>query len=445
MGKADVDRRTLLASMSTTAAAMLLGSAGHRAMAQSNIMLNYTAWSAAVDQTMAHIEAFEEASGIGVAYENFPGAQFRSSLVTKFVSGEDMDLIWMNDAWTPEFADAGWIVPIDDQPQLMGYNDDLKAYCIDAMTYDGRQYGMVYYTDHMAFFYNRDMLAEAGFDAPPTTWAELVEQAKTIKEKGLSDYPLMVPLTADAWLIEVLGAFVYSFGGTYTGPDGASTLRAPENGTLAAAQFLTDAIHEHGIVSAGAVTTQEIDVLKAFGAGSGAFAILPSYRIRVLNDPAQSSAAGPFRMALMPAGTGEGAGNKTCGWVRYYGLTPRARSTPEREEAVMKLMEWFGGKVEDTYVFQKALILDLGVPFCTNSLMLDPDVAAFYEEWAGGSDVVLAQRELAVKKDVISPWFGEWNDVNNRSWQSIFLQQVTPAEGLAASGDAWDDLKAQYG
>ena len=41
----------------------------------------------------------------------------------------------------------------------------------------GKQYGITYYSDYMAFIYNADMLAKAGIKAPPATWAELVDQA----------------------------------------------------------------------------------------------------------------------------------------------------------------------------------------------------------------------------------------------------------------------------
>jgi multiple sugar transport system substrate-binding protein len=289
------------------------------------------------------------------------------------------------------------------------------------------------------------MLEKAGFDKPPATWDEVLQQSLKLKQMGLAEYPLMLALTADAWLIEMIGPFVYSFGGTYTDQNGASTLRDSKNGALAAATWIRDAINTHKIVSAGAVTTSEIDALKAFGTGKSAFAILPSYRIRVVNDPAQAKVAGNVRIALMPSGTGDKSGNYTCGWVRYYGLTPHARADKARQASVMKLMEWFGGKIENQYVFQKMLLLDVGVPFCTASLMQDKDVLAFYDKWAGGEGTIVKQAGMAVTKDVISPWFGEWNETNNQAWQTIFLNKSTPATGLAASGDKWNELKKQFG
>ena len=145
----------------------------------------------------------------------------------------------------------------------------------------------------------------------------------------------------------------------------------------------------------------------------------------------------------MPQGTGTGAGHYTCGWVRYFGVTPHARANKEREAKALKLVEWFGGKANNEYVFQKMLMLDLGVPFCTTPLNNDKDIIAFYDKWVGGADIINKQASLAVTKDVITPWFGEWNETNNQAWQSIFLGKVTAEAGLKTSADKWNELKKQ--
>src|SRR2546421_11130866 len=114
-----MSRRSLLRVASTVAATPLISALARSALAQSSEAITFTAWSPAVDQAKSHATGFEKATGIKVNYENFPAAQFRATLVTKFTANEPLDVIWMNDAWTPEFAEAGWIVPIDDRPELM--------------------------------------------------------------------------------------------------------------------------------------------------------------------------------------------------------------------------------------------------------------------------------------------------------------------------------------
>jgi multiple sugar transport system substrate-binding protein len=108
-------RRGLLAGSAALGAALT----ATRGQAQSSGAVSFTAWSAAVDQVKSHITAFEKASGVKVNYENFPWAQYRTSVVTRLVGNAPMDVLWVSDAWLPEFAEAGWLASIDDVPQLM--------------------------------------------------------------------------------------------------------------------------------------------------------------------------------------------------------------------------------------------------------------------------------------------------------------------------------------
>lgn len=443
MHKSRVTRRALLQGATATGA---LGAAGAlpigAAFGQDGQPIHFAAWAAAVDQVLAHLTAFENETGIDVAYENAPPASFRDTLVTKFVSGAPLDVLWVNDAWLPEFAEAGWIVPVDQYSQLMQYNADFDQYCVDSMTYQDRQYGLVYYTDFMAFLYNAEMLEQAGIATPPTTWEEVVEQSLILKEKGVAEYPLLLSLEADAWLIEFVSTLVFAFGGRFVDDDGNSVLADPDGGAVAALKWVQDAIHTHGIVSPGAVSTQEIAGLKAFGSGQHAFAVIPRYRIRPLNSPEESQVAGKVRLSLMPSA---GSSNhNTCGWVRFWGVTPDALEDETKAQNVVEMIEWFGGKANGEYAFQKMLMLDIGVPFCTTPLNEDPDIVAFYDENLGGPELVSQQGALAIKKDTVTPWFGEWNEVNNRAWQKGFLNEAPASEALAETAEAWDELKNSY-
>ncbi len=77
-------------------------------------------------------------------------------MITKFVGGAPLDVLWVSDTWLPEWADAGWLAPVDNRPELMQYNADADDFSTKSMIYKGHQYGLTYYTDYMAFFYNED-------------------------------------------------------------------------------------------------------------------------------------------------------------------------------------------------------------------------------------------------------------------------------------------------
>lgn len=438
ISSAMLSRRALLGTGLSAGAASLIGARASRAQAPSAV--NFTAWSAAVDQVKVHIGAFEEATKIKVNYENFPWAQYRTSVVTRLVANAPMDVLWVSDAWLPEFAEAQWLATIDDIPELMKYDAEAAAYCTQSMTYKGKQYGLSYYGDHMSFVCNTDIMQRAGIDNAPSTWDEVVEASLKIKQKGVVEYPMLLALAIDTWLIEFVSAMVFAHGGRFIDPAGAPVMAEPGRGAVETAAWIRDAIHKHKIISPGAIETPDINALKAFGAGQHAFYIVPTYRLRALNDPSQAAAAGKIRPALMPRGP-HATANATCGWIRFYGLTPSAKANAARRGGAIKFIEFFGGKDSTgTYRFQKLLLTDLGLPFCTVPLAADADVKAFWDKWAGGGDVIAQQANSAVKKDVIAPWFGEWNEMSNTAWQSVFLNRATPEAATRAMADKWREL-----
>ena len=401
--------------------------------------LHYATWSAAVDQVRTHLAAFERESGIAVEYANSPYAQYREAMITKFTGGAPVDMLWVSDAWLPEFAEAGWLAPIDGFPQLMQYAPLASDFCNASTAYQGKHYGLTYYADYMAFLYNADMLAKAGISAPPATWDEVTAQALAVKARGLADYPVMIGMAQESWLIEFMSALVYSHGGRFVDDAGEAAMADPRAGALAALIWLADAVRTHKVLSPGAVQTGELDVLKSASAGRHAFVLLPKYRLRVLNDPAQSQVAGQFKQALMPAGGPQGS-HATVGWMRFHGMTPRAVATPERAAATARLMEWFGGRADGDYRFQKQVLVDLGLGFGIKSLYQDPAMRAALGAY-GDADLMAAQGDLARKKDTVAPWFGEWNDANGTAWQQALLGRATPEQALKASAAKWTALK----
>lgn len=402
--------------------------------------LNYYTWSAAVDLVKSHLTAFEAKTGIKVNYSNAPWAQYRDTMVTKFVGKAPIDALWVSDSWLPEWADAGWIAPVNAYPDLMKYNDGTDEFCVKSMQYKGKQYGLTYYSDYMAFFYDEEMLKKAGFNAPPATWEEVVQQSLKIKQMGLSQHPLMLSMARESWLIEFLTAMVYSNGGRFTGDDGMALMADPKRGAHQALQWVVDAVQKHKIVSPACVEIGELNGLKSFTSGNHAFAMLGRYRIRTLNDPAQSQIAGRAKQCLMPAGPG--GSHATVGWMRFHAMTAQAAADKARAANAARLIEWFGGKADGQYKFQKMLFTDVGSGFGVKELFKDADVQSSYKKY---SDIAMYERQqqLARKKDVIARWFGEWDEVNGTAWQSAIIGKSSTAEALKKSAQAWNDLRKQ--
>jgi multiple sugar transport system substrate-binding protein len=422
-----------------TAAAGVAGSGLMSLDAQAQAAaLNFHTWSAGVDVVKSHLTAFEAKTGIKVNYSNAPWAQYRDSMVTKFVGKAPMDVMWVSDSWLPEWADAGWLAPINGYPELMKYNAETDDFCNQSMQYQGKQYGLTYYSDYMAFFYDAEKLKKAGIKEPPKTWEEVVQQSLVLKKAGISEHPLMLSMARESWLIEFLTAMVYSNGGRFADDQGNPLMHDAQRGAHKALQWVVDAVNKHKIVSPACVETGELNGLKSFTSGNHAFALLARYRVRTLNDPKQSSIAGNVRQALMPAGPG--GSNATVGWMRFYGMTPQAAADKARAANAVKLIEWFGGKAEGKYQFQKMMFTDIGSGFGVKELFQDPEVKAVYNKY---SDITMyeKQQKLARKKDVISRWFGEWDEVNGTAWQSAIIGKSSVADALKKSMVAWNDMR----
>ena len=423
-----------LTALGGAASTGLLALPGHAQAAP----LNFHTWSAAVDTVKSHLTGFEAKTGIKVNYSNSPWAQYRDTMVTKFVGKAPLDVMWVSDTWLPEWADAGWLAPVNGYPELMKYNADADDFCTKSMQYKGKQYGLTYYSDYMAFFYDADKLKKAGISAPPETWEEVVQQSLKIKKAGLSEYPLMLSMARESWLIEFLTAMVYSNGGRFADDSGASLMADPKRGAQQAMQWIVDAVNKHKIVSPACVETGELNGLKSFGSGNHAFALLGRYRVRTLNDPAQSAIAGNVKQALMPSGPG--GSHATVGWMRFYGMSAQAAADKARAASAVKLIEWYGGKAEGKYQFQKMMFTDIGSGFGVNELFKDPEIRASYQKY---SDLAMyeKQQKLAIKKDVITRWFGEWDEVNGSAWQSAIIGKSSVSDALKKSSQAWNDMR----
>lgn len=93
--------------------------------------------------------------------------------------------------WVTTFGSAGMLESLD--PYVEADNFDTSQYikgAIDAQTVDGSLYGLPFRTETYVLFYNKDILAEAGYDTPPTTWDEVKEVAAACTNGDVYGYGL---------------------------------------------------------------------------------------------------------------------------------------------------------------------------------------------------------------------------------------------------------------
>ena len=90
----------------------------------------------------------------------------------------------------------------------------------------------------------------------------------------------------------------------------------------------------------------------------------------------------------MPAGPG--GSHATVGWMRFHGMTTQAAADKTRAANAAKLIEWFGGKADGQYQFQKMLFTDIGSGFGVKELFKDPEIQANYQKY---SDIAMFEKQ----------------------------------------------------
>jgi len=132
--------------------------------------------------TIKMLPEFEQKTGIKVSPEIVPYESTREKEVLDFSAQGDLSIALVDLVWLGEFAESGWIVPIDDIkkkfPDLIDPDLDLNDFfplLLNAFgTWNNTVYGLPFDNYSGLLYYNKDMLKQAGFDKPPETWDEVL-------------------------------------------------------------------------------------------------------------------------------------------------------------------------------------------------------------------------------------------------------------------------------
>ncbi len=284
-----------------TALAIVAASVGG-VLAQDKVSLNMISMAQAgmtPDEMNAVISEFVELNpGVEIVPEYVAYDALHDKIATGMASGQSpFDIMLVDDIWFPEFAEAGWLTDISaDVPADMLADSSQAAW--DIVSYDGKQYGLPWLLDQLYFFYNEDMLTQAGFDAPPTTWEEMTDMAQAMKDQGIVDNPIVLPLGQIEAAITQFVAFLYGNGGEFFDEAGNPVFNSPE--AVGAVQWLADGIAS-GLINPASTTYGEEDARNAISAGKAAFTVNWTYMYDLANNPDESAVPGQIKMAMMPA------------------------------------------------------------------------------------------------------------------------------------------------
>jgi multiple sugar transport system substrate-binding protein len=250
----------------------------------------------ATEQLVKDFEA--KHPNIKVKFREMPAdtGQSHDQYVTMFNTGSsDVDVFEMDVIWPAEFAQAGYLEPLD--AFIKADNVNLKDYiqgAVDAASFNGKQWALPRYIDTGLLFYRKDII-----DKPPATWEELIAASKTAKGKNGTKYAYLMQAKQYEGLVCNAIEFITSYGGSILDDKGNIVVNSPQ--TIKGLEVMKQIVSSD-FVPSNITTYTETEAHTGFINGDAAFIRNWPYQFALAEDKTQSKIVGNVGVAPLPKG-----------------------------------------------------------------------------------------------------------------------------------------------
>ena len=205
--------------------------------------------------------------------------------------------------WTPEFAAAGWVLPLD--KYLPARNEFFPA-TIAANTWAGKLYALPWFADVGLLYRRTDLVPRE-----PQSLEELVSAAKaSMAKRGGPRYGVVSQAARYEGLITGFVEYLGAFGGRIIDDSGEVVVNRPE--AVRALEFMRDELYKWNVAPLDVLTWHEEEARFAFQNANAAFMRNWPYAAGAMSDPAQSKVAGKFAVSPMPKSSTAPNGHSTA-------------------------------------------------------------------------------------------------------------------------------------
>jgi len=310
------------------------------------------------------IKKFEAANpNIKVVHQTFPYDAYQQKVASAIPAGQGPDVVNLFYGWLPTWVKAGYLQAL---PADLTKSFDAEFSSIaQASKVEGKLYGMPTAVRSLALFYNKDMLAAAGFKNPPKTWDEFLNIAAKLTVKDGNKFTqlgyALAPDGQDHNLVrEVL---LRQFGGRPYSDDGRKVLYGDAAG-LKAVTFYTDWLRKYNVGAIGSQFFPGNNAYRdAFIAGKVGMIVDGSFAIGTIGSGAKFN----WGVAELP---NEKLGGRRANFGSFWlhGLSPLA--TGAKKDAAIKFLQFLTSEETQRYWLEK-----VGELPARKSLIKDPKLS----------------------------------------------------------------------
>lgn len=392
-----------------------LGLAGPVA-AQDSISFLTPSWG--VPPSEEALNAFMEESGITVEIQSVQMADLFSRVQVASAAGEAAaDVIFITEEGISNVVATGNMLPLNDM--LANGDLDLDDFeFLDFFAIDGERYAVPSYLQLVMMDYNAARLAEAGFDAPPSTWADFDMMARAARDAGVDEYPIAMGAIHWSWWLIALSMGDPMF------DDELNPVFADEGSKAREAMALLYTWFEDELISpeilAGSISQHQL-----FWSGSGVFHQGWQGSVRVGNNPDVSAHAPNVAYMVLPE-----VGNT---WNLPAGIGIHVDS--ENVEAAWEFIKWYVGdqNMNDIYNAFGLYPSRISVSSALNEAGAIEGYAEMVEQGMHVNDLPRAVL-----------WWGPWSTSVSEHIREGAATGMSSDEVIDALAAEWNELKDEY-
>ncbi|MFV0405651.1 MAG: ABC transporter substrate-binding protein [Propioniciclava sp.] len=370
---------------------------------------------------------FESANpGIKVNLISPPTEQADQKIQQMLQSGSGVDVLEVRDLTVGPFTNNNWLYDMASATDSWAGFENLTAQAqAVAKTADGNSWYIPYGFYGLSLFYRTDMVADAGFDGPPKTWDDIVEQAAKIQDPSNNKYGYAFRggQNSNGQLLSILQAYNIDNLDTTNAfklTSGETIFSSPES--LTAVDKYIELFKTGSPESS--ISWGYPEMVQGFTNGSTAFLLQDPEVIAAVRDSSltedQWSVApnvlGPTGKAAWPMAT--------AGW----GV---AQASEHHEEAV-KLVQFLSEDASTTFAKENSVV----------PILKEAGEDEFFKSGPWAAYVTMSndpETWIAVEEPRGVAWWTEWAQKSQDDLQSVLLGDMTTEDMLTGWDKYWTE------
>lgn len=240
------------------------------------------------------VAEFEKSTGYKVNFEIVGWGEAWQKISTALATGIGPDAFQVGTTWNPQFAATGGLEEVNID-EFGGKGAFMEANFIST-TYKGKNYGVPWFAETRALFYNKDFFAQAGVK-PPSSYEELKEVGNKIVAKSGEGSAIALAGT-NAWdLLHNWAIVLWAYGGDLVSPDFKQAIFNDQAGVEAMKWYVS--LIAEGLASKACVEYNQPQADSAFINGNVAMCFMGPWNIANIE---QENPNLPYDIVEPPAG-----------------------------------------------------------------------------------------------------------------------------------------------